>query len=106
MWAHYVSPTCVGEICGYETHDMGNDSLGSHRAIICARPATHKIGEEIADDEPLPGDLKPLAGVVTAGNFRHNLTTYVCCEHFGRLFGQVAHDVCGGKYGEHKNSNR
>lgn len=48
---HFVSGTCRGERCS-----------------VCGRDATHKLGEEIAFDDPLP--------------FRHNLTAYVCCQHF------------------------
>lgn len=39
---------------------------------LCGRPAGAKIGEEIAWDDPFPN--------------RHNLTAYVCTEHFSMLF--------------------
>lgn len=39
----------------------------------CGVPATHKIGEEIFDDDPNP--------------IRHNLTAYVCCFHFRQVVG-------------------
>lgn len=39
----------------------------------CGAPATHKIGEEIPGDDPMPD--------------RHNLTAYVCCRCFTRLLG-------------------
>ncbi len=57
---HFVSATCGGEICGM-CYRLGID-----------RPATHKVGEEIPDDAPFRG---------------HNLTQYVCCEHFGSVVG-------------------
>jgi hypothetical protein len=57
---HPVSATCEGEKCR-----------------ICGQPATHKVGEEIPFDDPLPG--------------RHNWTAYVCCEDFLVIFGRVAH---------------
>lgn len=60
---HYVSLTCNGEYCG-----------------ICRRsgefwPSTHKIGEEIPTDDPIPN--------------RHNLTQYVCCRHFMLIMGNA-----------------
>ena len=42
----------------------------------CGKPATHKVGEEIPYDDP--DRIK-----------RHNFTTYVCCECFGKLFGSA-----------------
>jgi hypothetical protein len=56
---HFVSLSCREELCG-----------------MCKRngrrtPATHKVGEEIPPDAPL------------ALRHSHNLTQYVCCEHFG-----------------------
>ena len=41
---------------------------------ICGKDATNKVGEEIPYD-----DLHP---------HRHNLTSYVCSEHFLLIFGQ------------------
>lgn len=35
-------------------------------------PATHKVGEEIQDDQP---------------RVVHNLTQYICCEHFAMIVG-------------------
>lgn len=40
---------------------------------FCGKDATHKLGEEITGDDPFPG--------------RHNLTAYVCCEHFTEILG-------------------
>ena len=54
---HYVSDTCEGEFC-----------------TLCGRPATHKVGEEIPFDDPIP--------------MRHNYTAYVCCGHFKAIFGK------------------
>jgi hypothetical protein len=53
--AHFVSGSCGGERCR------------------CGRPATHKLGEEIPHDDPMP--------------MRHNLTVYVCCAHFSEVVG-------------------
>jgi hypothetical protein len=61
---HFISTSCVGERCQ-----------------ICGAPATHKVGEEIPHDDPLPA--------------RHNLTAYVCCRHFKTLLGPAV--SCGGK---------
>jgi hypothetical protein len=41
------------------------------RCTGCEQDATHKVGEELALDDPNP--------------YRHNLTAYVCCRCFGRL---------------------
>lgn len=53
---HFVSKTCIGEPCA-----------------VCAFPAAHKVGEEIAHDDPQP--------------VRHNLTAYLCCLHFSAIMG-------------------
>ncbi len=59
---HHVSSTCIGEVCG---------------ACLPAQvQATHKLGEEIAHDDPSPS--------------RHNLTAYVCCKHFVLILGKAA----------------
>ncbi len=57
---HFVGASAVGELCGM-----------CYRAGTPGVPATHKVGEEI------PRDAK---------GFGHNLTQYVCCEHFGQIF--------------------
>ncbi len=41
------------------------------KCSVCSKPATHKIGEEIQNDDPFPN--------------RHNLTAYVCTEHFNMV---------------------
>lgn len=51
----FISDSCVGESC-----------------VICGAQATHKVGEEIPYDDPIPN--------------RHNLTAYVCEKHFNKLF--------------------
>lgn len=61
---HFTSKSCKGEKCS-----------------ICRNPATHKIGEEIFDDDG------PLA-------YRHNFTAYVCCACFGMIFGPSAKKFC------------
>jgi hypothetical protein len=40
---------------------------------VCKKKATNKLGEEIANDDP--------------NKNRHNLTAYVCREHFEMIFG-------------------
>lgn len=50
---HFISASCKGEICSIKG---------------CEWYASHKVGEEILDDDPNP--------------YRHNLTAYVCCQHF------------------------
>lgn len=57
--SHPVSMYCTGEKCG-----------------ICGRPATHKVCEEVFDDDPDP--------------HRHPLTSYVCCRHFRAIMGNAA----------------
>ncbi len=63
---HFVSSSCEGEKCS-----------------MCGAPAAHKVGEEIAGDDPtawqtvLGHDLQ----------IRHNYTAYVCCTHFRAIFG-------------------
>lgn len=38
---------------------------------MCDHAATHKVGEEIAHDDP--------------NQIRHNLTAYICCDCFGKI---------------------
>lgn len=91
---HFVSKSCGSEKC------------------VCGKPATHKLGEEIALDEPcmLCGerwryyDEKDDQGIRVVGvpkndckgsyhlfggptAQRHNLTSYVCCFHFTLILG-------------------
>lgn len=54
----FVSATCRGVQCHYRG---------------CDQPAVAKVGEEIAHDDPFKN--------------RHNLTAYVCAEHFEALMG-------------------
>ncbi len=42
----------------------------------CGAPAVRKVGEEIPVDDPHPA--------------RHNLTSYVCAEHYIELMGPAA----------------
>lgn len=41
------------------------------KCSVCGKPATNKLGEEIPYDDPYPN--------------RHNLTAYVCAEHFDMI---------------------
>lgn len=59
---HFVSASCRGERCR------------------CGRPATHKVGEEIAHDDP--------------DQNRHNLTAYVCCIQFQQIMGDSFTSAC------------
>ena len=59
--SHHVSASCTGELCNLCAH------AGEKQA------ATHKVGEEIAFDDP--------------GPMRHNLTAYVCCACFRKIMG-------------------
>jgi hypothetical protein len=63
----YVSGNCVGNICLIDD---------------CGKDATHKVGEEMLDGEPFPE--------------RHNLTNYVCCDHYQNVFGPIAKSQCEG----------
>jgi len=60
---HFVSISCKRETCR-----------------ICGLPATHKVGEEIPHDDPMPD--------------RHNLTAYVCCVHFIEIVGPAMTESC------------
>lgn len=53
---HHVSASCGGRNC-----------------YICGKPSTHKVGEEIMWDDPMPN--------------RHNYTAYVCCDCFTMILG-------------------
>jgi hypothetical protein len=44
------------------------------KCSACGNPATHKVGEE-----QFPDDMRTWA---------HNLTAYVCCEHFKQIMGR------------------
>jgi len=78
---HPVSNSCIGEPCV-----MCQREKKSHQTIRGVSVdtsddreyATHKVGEEIAEDDPNPA--------------RHNLVAYVCCKHFREVFGDWA---CG-----------
>lgn len=80
--AHFVSKSCAGEKC------------------VCGRAATHKLGEEIAPDEPcmLCGETRQYPDTVCGntiyhcggGPNRHNLTSYVCCFHWSLILGPAA----------------
>jgi hypothetical protein len=59
---HFVSASCGGETCS-----------------ICHRPATHKVSEEIMDDDERP--------------IRHPLAAYLCCRCFRLVVGPAA--KCG-----------
>lgn len=74
---------------------------------MCHEPATHKVGEEIPNDEPCrecgatwvygrdpepletPVDVRCPSMYHMAGPAaqRHNLTAYVCCQCFTRILG-------------------
>lgn len=43
---------------------------------FCGKPAVRKVGEEIMRDDPYP--------------VRHNLTSYICGDHYIQLMGPAA----------------
>jgi hypothetical protein len=45
------------------------------KCSVCGKNATNKLGEEIPYDDPNPN--------------RHNLTAYVCREHFRMIVGRL-----------------
>jgi hypothetical protein len=63
----YVGGSCIGKICLIDN---------------CGKDATHKVGEEIFDDEP--------------HKIRHELTNYVCCGHYQMILGEAAEQQCKG----------
>lgn len=48
---------------------------------FCGKPAAKKVGEEIPIDDPQP--------------YRHNLTAYVCAEHYAQLMGPLGAQQVG-----------
>lgn len=48
-------------------------TCGGETCSMCGQPATAKVGENISCDDPFRN--------------RHNLTAYVCREHFAMIFG-------------------
>lgn len=52
-----------------------SESCKGEKCRMCGAPATHKVGEEIPHDDHNPR--------------RHNLTAYVCCEHFRSIMGSA-----------------
>lgn len=78
---HFISSSCAGEYCTHET------LLG-----ICGKAATHKVGEEIPNDYPANDENLPIT--IRLHIQRHNFTAYVCCEHFGAIFGGLAKTFC------------
>jgi hypothetical protein len=67
MTRHFVSESCAGEDCGI-CRRRGNTGVA----------ATHKVGEEILDGAPPELYMT------------HNLTQYICCAHFGEIFGPAS----------------
>lgn len=57
---HFVSESCVGELCGMCYRESGQTNN-----------ASHKVGEEIPFDHPAKRG--------------HNATQYVCCKHFASI---------------------
>lgn len=57
-----VPAACVGEKCGFK----------AFVAAYCGDRAMHKVGEEFLDETDMA---------------RHNMTQYVCCKHYGMIFG-------------------
>ena len=57
----FVSGCCEGEMCSFEG---------------CSAPAEHKVEETIFYDDPI--------------QTRHELTAYICHDHFRRIMGPAA----------------
>lgn len=53
---------------GETTERFVSISCEGEKCSVCGAPAKAKIGEEIMHDDPMPN--------------RHNLTAYVCFNHF------------------------
>jgi hypothetical protein len=91
MFNHFISASCGGEYCGL-----------CWRNGIEGVPATHKVGEEIPSDTPIPAEYQKVMdeGKLswTAAKImmtkRHNLTEYVCCLCFADIFGSAAQEMC------------
>lgn len=76
--SHFISARCASERCA------------------CGKPATHKLAEEIPNDEPCAicdgcfifrGEPCPSMCHLGIGVVRHALTAYVCCACFTRVLG-------------------
>lgn len=81
MANHWTSACCRGVKCG-----------------MCFRegkttPASHKVGEEFLHDMT---EIVPETEIVDPYEYfvRHNLTQYVCCEHFAAIMGPLAQTWC------------
>jgi hypothetical protein len=64
---------------GVTSHFVSATCRGE-RCSVCGANATHKVGEEIPPDD--------------RDRHRHNLTAYLCCEHFGLVLGPEARRRC------------
>jgi hypothetical protein len=86
--SHFVSPSCRGERCGM-CHREG-------RRV----DATHKVGEEFLYGMSSEIDLEAEEAVDPyKTTVRHNLTQYLCCEHFAAVMGPLAEAWCKGEAG-------
>lgn len=88
MVKHFISASCDDERCGHAV--LSSEHVAADGVHYCGRPATHKVGEEIPHDYPFP-EHPELPGAKMG---THNLTVYVCCEHFGMIFGPLARQNC------------
>ncbi len=94
---HFISASCQGEKCCYVVErgkTLGDGMFmlvpegdGYHHPVYpseadtrCGVQATHKVGEEIAHDDPQP--------------IRHGYTAYLCCDHFARVMGLGRSSAC------------
>lgn len=86
MANHFVPPSCGGEKCGMCYREGKNN------------PPTHKVGEEFLNfptQEEVIAKLKhPDHDDPYCFTARHNLTQYVCCEHFAAIMGPLASQWC------------
>ncbi len=60
-------------------HRWISQSCQGETCNMCGAPAAAKVGEEIFEDDPF--------------QMRHNLTAYVCADHFRQIMGPAAERI-------------
>jgi len=72
-----ISKACQGEICTLcASHNFSCKDGHSPTLISAPNPATHKVGEELLFDTHGYDAMIP----------QHNMTAYICCYHYKKLF--------------------
>ncbi|MFA5020952.1 MAG: hypothetical protein WC517_02750 [Patescibacteria group bacterium] len=59
----------------YKPEDYHYAEKTGMECALCSKLATHKISEEISPNDPFSN--------------RHPWSSWVCCEHFRRIFGRA-----------------